>query len=212
MPPPPHPTPCCPHLKRQPYEAAALFASNPLPSLPPGPPILSPSLQPTLHFGSSFNQIWNTAWAYATAEESSTLYKTSGEGRLPVSRARTQSPATGWVSFQATPWWTTASLWRRCRHQDRWGTLWATDKPGSTGERGGGPSQCSYHDSPTTSMKQQKDMPPEDGCPGSEGVQYATGEKWRAITDSSRKDEEAGPAETALSCGSVWWWKESSMP
>ena len=43
------------------------------------------------------------------------------------------------------------------------------------------------------SVKRQKDMTPEDEPPRSEGVQYATGEEWRAITNSSRKTEEAEP-------------------
>ena len=43
------------------------------------------------------------------------------------------------------------------------------------------------------SMKRQKDMIPEDEPPRSESVQYATGEEWRAITNSSRKKEAAGP-------------------
>ena len=33
----------------------------------------------------------------------------------------------------------------------------------------------------------------EDKPIGLEGVQYATGEEWRAITNSSRKNEVAGP-------------------
>ena len=33
----------------------------------------------------------------------------------------------------------------------------------------------------------------EDELPRLEGVQYATGEEWRAITNSSRKNEGAGP-------------------
>ena len=32
----------------------------------------------------------------------------------------------------------------------------------------------------------------EDGPPGSEGVQYTTGEEQRAITNSSRKNEAVG--------------------
>ena len=43
------------------------------------------------------------------------------------------------------------------------------------------------------SMKRQKDMTPEDQHPRSEGVQYATGEEQRAITNSSRKNEVAEP-------------------
>ena len=43
------------------------------------------------------------------------------------------------------------------------------------------------------SMKRQKCMTLEDEPPRSEGVQYATGEEQRAVTNSSRKNEEAGP-------------------
>ena len=43
------------------------------------------------------------------------------------------------------------------------------------------------------SMKRQKDMTLKDGLPRLEGVQYATGEEQRAITNSSRKNEATGP-------------------
>ena len=43
------------------------------------------------------------------------------------------------------------------------------------------------------SMKRQKEIAPEDEPSRSEGAQYATGEEWRAITNSSRKNEAAGP-------------------
>ena len=43
------------------------------------------------------------------------------------------------------------------------------------------------------SMKRQKDMTLEDEAPRLEGVQYATGEEQRAITNSSRKSEAAVP-------------------
>ena len=43
------------------------------------------------------------------------------------------------------------------------------------------------------SMKRQNDMTLEDNPPRLEGVQYPTGEEWRAITNSSRKNEAAGP-------------------
>ena len=45
------------------------------------------------------------------------------------------------------------------------------------------------------SVKGQKDMAPEDEPSRSEGVQYATGEEWRATTNSSRKNEEAEPRQ-----------------
>ena len=41
------------------------------------------------------------------------------------------------------------------------------------------------------SMKRQKYMTMEDESPRLEGVQYAAGEEWRAIT--VRKNEVAGP-------------------
>ena len=40
-----------------------------------------------------------------------------------------------------------------------------------------------------------KDMTLEDEQPRWEGVQYATEEEWREITNSSRKDEDAGPKQ-----------------
>ena len=33
----------------------------------------------------------------------------------------------------------------------------------------------------------------KDETPGSEGVQYATGEEWRRITNSPRMNEKVGP-------------------
>ena len=50
-------------------------------------------------------------------------------------------------------------------------------------------------ENPMDSMKRQKDTMSEDGSSRSEGVQYATGKQQRAITNSSRKNEEAGPKQ-----------------
>ena len=44
-----------------------------------------------------------------------------------------------------------------------------------------------------SSMKRQKDATPEDEPPRWEGAQYATGEEQRAVANSSRKNEAAGP-------------------
>ena len=44
-------------------------------------------------------------------------------------------------------------------------------------------------------MERQKDMTPEDELPRSESVQYASGEEQKAITNSSRKNEAAGPKQ-----------------
>ena len=63
----------------------------------------------------------------------------------------------------------------------------------STGGENDKPLQCSFHENPMSSMERQKDMIPEDEPSRLKGVQYATGEEWRAITNSSRKNEEAGP-------------------
>ena len=45
------------------------------------------------------------------------------------------------------------------------------------------------------SMKKPKDMTPEDEALRPEGVQYAPWEEQRAITNSSRKNEVAGPEQ-----------------
>ena len=42
-------------------------------------------------------------------------------------------------------------------------------------------------------MKMQKDMTLEVESSRSEGVQYATGEEWMPITNSSRQNEVARP-------------------
>ena len=44
-------------------------------------------------------------------------------------------------------------------------------------------------------MKRQEDMTPEDEPLRSEGVQYATGEERRVITNSSSENEAAGPKQ-----------------
>ena len=53
------------------------------------------------------------------------------------------------------------------------------------------------------SIKRQKDMTPGDEPLRSEGIPYATGEEWIAITNSSRKNEAAKVGKT-LSSGCVW--------
>ena len=53
------------------------------------------------------------------------------------------------------------------------------------------------------SMKRQKDMTLEDEPPRSEDVQYATGEEQRAITNSSRKNEDAEPKRKWYSAADV---------
>ena len=54
------------------------------------------------------------------------------------------------------------------------------------------------------SIKMGKSMTWEDEPCKSEAVQYATGEEWRAITNSSRKNEVGwAKAETTFSCGCV---------
>jgi len=55
-------------------------------------------------------------------------------------------------------------------------------------------------------MKRERYMMPEDDPSKSEGAQYATGEERRAIINSSRKNEAAGPKwKMMLSYGCVCW-------
>ena len=65
------------------------------------------------------------------------------------------------------------------------------------------------------SMKRQKDMTLEDELPRLEGVQYTAEEEQRAITNSSRKNEVAGPKQKQCSSvqvsageSKVWCCKE----
>ena len=62
-----------------------------------------------------------------------------------------------------------------------------------SGGGNGKPLQYSCGENPMNSTKRQKYMTPEDEPPRSEGVQYATGEEWRAITNGSKKNGDAGP-------------------
>ena len=75
----------------------------------------------------------------------------------------------------------------------------SSDKMWSTGGGDGKPFQYSCHENSMNNMKRKKDMTPEDKPPTSEGVQYATGEKQRAITNSSRKNEAVGPKQKQCS-------------
>ena len=69
----------------------------------------------------------------------------------------------------------------------------SSDKTWSTGGGNGKPLQYSCNKNPMNSMKRQNDMTLNDELPRLEGVQYATGEEQRAITNSSRKNEATGP-------------------
>ena len=70
----------------------------------------------------------------------------------------------------------------------------SSDKTWSTGGGNGEPLQHCCRKNPRDSMKRQKGMTLDDEAPRSEGVQHATaGEEWKAITNSSRKNEVAGP-------------------
>ena len=68
-----------------------------------------------------------------------------------------------------------------------------SDKTWSIGGGNGKPLQYSCHKKPMKNMKRQKDITSEDESSRSEGVYYATEEEQRAITNSSRKNEIAGP-------------------
>ena len=83
--------------------------------------------------------------------------------------------------------------------QDGWVIVKSCDKMWSTGGGNGKPLQYSCHKNPMDSMKGKKCMKLEDehpqlghpqlGC----GVQYATAEEQRAVTNSSSKNKAAGP-------------------
>ena len=68
-----------------------------------------------------------------------------------------------------------------------------SDKMWSTGQGNGKPLQYSCLENLINSMGRQKDTKLEDERLRLEGVQYATREELRAITNSSSKNVAAGP-------------------
>ena len=90
----------------------------------------------------------------------------------------------------------TALSWQRGLQYSM--NIWAmlcksSNKMRSTGGGNGNPFQYSCLENPVDSMKRQNDMTGKDEHPRSEGVQYATGEEQRTITNSSRNNDVAGP-------------------
>ena len=68
-----------------------------------------------------------------------------------------------------------------------------SDKTWPTGGGNGEPLHYSYHRNPMNTTKREKDMKPEEEPLRLEGVQYTSGEEWREMTNSSRKNEASGP-------------------
>ena len=95
-----------------------------------------------------------------------------------------------------------------------------SDRMWSTGGGNGKPLQYSCYKNPVNCMKRQRDMtledePPPCPAPRSKGIQFATGEKQRAITNSFRRNEAAGTTQKWCSVvdmsggeSQVWCCKE----
>ena len=81
-------------------------------------------------------------------------------------------------------------------NKDKWDTGESYDKIRSTGGRNGKPLQYSCHENPINSTKSKKDMTLKDEPPQVGRCPNAAGEEWKAITNSSRKNEAAGPKRT----------------
>ena len=62
-----------------------------------------------------------------------------------------------------------------------------------TGGGNGKPPQYICCENPTNYLKREGDVTLKDEPPGLEGVQYAPAEEQRTTTNSSRKNEVAGP-------------------
>ena len=99
--------------------------------------------------------------------------------------------------------------------QDRWVIVKSSDKTWSTGGENGKPLQYSCRENSMNGMKRQKDMTLEDEPHRLEGIQYATGEEQKAITNSSKKNEVAGPqwewhtaVDVSGAVSKVQWCKE----
>ena len=66
--------------------------------------------------------------------------------------------------------------------------MWSTE--GGNGK----PFQYSCHENPMKNIT-QKDMTPDDEPARSDCVQYTTEKEWKTITNSSKKNEVAGPKQ-----------------
>ena len=124
--------------------------------------------------------------------------------------------------------WITSLSWRRslCNSVKLWAIPCSTtqdgrvivgsaDKTWSAGGGNGKPPQYTCCENLMNCIKGQKDMTPKDKSRRSEGVQYATGEEWRRITNSPRMNEAAGPkwiwcSVVAVSGdqSKIWWYKK----
>ena len=91
--------------------------------------------------------------------------------------------------------WNSIKLWAMpCKTiQDGQVIVESSGKKWSTGGGNGNPLQYSCHKNPMYSLKRQRYMTLEDEPSWLESVQYATGEKQMAITNSFRKKEVDGP-------------------
>ena len=90
-----------------------------------------------------------------------------------------------------------------------------SDKMWSTGEGNGKPLQYTSCEDPMNCIKRQKDLTPKDKPLRSKVVQYAIGEERRTTTNSSRKNEAAGPKQKWPSIvdvsgddSKIWCYKE----
>ena len=85
----------------------------------------------------------------------------------------------------------------------RWtGNSQSSDKRWSPGGGTGNPLQHFCLKNSMKGIKRQKDSTLQDEPPGSEGVQYDTGEEW-TVTNSSRKNEVAGQKRKQHSAANV---------
>jgi len=76
--------------------------------------------------------------------------------------------------------------------QDAWIMAETSEKMWPTGEGNGNPLQYSCLETPTNSMKRQKDSTLKDELPMSISAQHATGYHWR---NYSRRNEEREPKQ-----------------
>ena len=81
--------------------------------------------------------------------------------------------------------------------KDKWVIVESYDKMWSTRGGNGKPLQYSCQKNPINSIKTLKDMTLKDESSSAPamlgGFRYASGEEWKTITNSFRKNEAAGP-------------------
>ena len=120
-----------------------------------------------------------------------------------------------WVVAKGPAWFNEDMNHAMQGHQRSWVIVKSYEKIWASEGGNGSPLHYSCPETSMNNMKRQNCMILEDEPPRFESVQHGSGEEWRVITNSSRKNEMAVPKQKWCSVvdgsdgeNKVWYWKE----